>query len=106
MDLRKLAFPDAEFQIVFDKGTLDCLFFVGESDASVALGEISRVLKRGGRLISVSYVEPEGRRPFFDRAADLRLEVESIVELPKPLPSESKHYIYVVKKIGKLILKK
>jgi ubiquinone/menaquinone biosynthesis C-methylase UbiE len=106
MDVRKLAFPEAEFQVVFDKGTLDCLFFVGENDVNIALGEISRVLKKGGRFICISYVEPEGRRPFLDRVADLRFEVENIIELAKPLPSELKHYIYVVKKIGKIVLKK
>jgi ubiquinone/menaquinone biosynthesis C-methylase UbiE len=106
MDVRKLQFPDGDFQIVFDKGTLDCLFFVGEGDVNVALGEVSRVLKRGGRFICVSYVEPEEMRPFLDRAADLRFQIEKIVEITKPLPSESVHYLYVVKKVGKVVLKK
>jgi ubiquinone/menaquinone biosynthesis C-methylase UbiE len=106
MDIRKLVFPDGDFQVVFDKGTLDCLFFVGEADVNTALGEISRVLKKGGRFICVSYVEPEGRRPYFDRAADLRFEVENVIELTKPLPIEEKHYLYIFKKVGKVILKK
>jgi ubiquinone/menaquinone biosynthesis C-methylase UbiE len=106
MDVRKLRFPDGDFPIVFDKGTLDCLFFAGEQDVDTALAEISRVLKRGGRYICVSYAPPEFRRKFFDRPSDLRFEVESVIELPKPLLTEAKHYVYVVKKIGKVLLKK
>jgi hypothetical protein len=34
MDVRKLTLPDGDFQIVLDKGTLDCLFFRSVNDSS------------------------------------------------------------------------
>jgi ubiquinone/menaquinone biosynthesis C-methylase UbiE len=106
MDVRKLTFGENEFPVIVDKGTLDCLFFVGEADVNIALAEIARVLKRGGRFVCVSYAPPEYRKALFHRPSDLRLELENVIELAKPLPTEAKHYIYILKKIGKVVLKK
>jgi SAM-dependent methyltransferase len=91
MDVRKLEFPENGFQVVFDKGTFGCLFFVGEADANLALAEIVRVLRRGGKYIYTSYALPDNRKPFLDRSADVHLELERIIKLPKPLPCEEKH---------------
>ena len=103
MDIRKMSFPDGEFQAIIDKGTLDCLFYLGENDVMTAMTEIARVLKKRGVYICVSCCPPEARRKFFDRPADLRLELEKIVELKKPLPSDEPHYVYIVRKGGKLL---
>jgi hypothetical protein len=56
--VRKLAFPNGDVQIMFDEGTLDCLFLVGEPDVNAAMAEISRVLKRGRYFVYVSYATP------------------------------------------------
>jgi hypothetical protein len=61
------------------------------------------VLKKRGVYICVSYAPPEARKPFFNRPADLKLELETVVELKKPLPSEEPHYVYIVRKGGKLL---
>jgi ubiquinone/menaquinone biosynthesis C-methylase UbiE len=103
MDVRKLTFPESNFQLVVDKGLLDCLFFISDSDVNTALAEISRVLRRGGTYICVSYAPPDARQSFLDRPSDLQLKLERVVELAKPLPTEDKHYLYIIKKVGKVI---
>lgn len=104
MDIRKMtAFENGEFQAILDKGTLDCLFHKGTSDVLTAMAEISRVLKKRGVFISISYVPPEYRREFFDRPADLLFEIEKVLELKKPLESSEPHYVYILRKGGKLL---
>jgi ubiquinone/menaquinone biosynthesis C-methylase UbiE len=104
MDVRKMTFPDGNFQAVIDKGCLDCLFFAGETDVLAALTEIARILKGRGVYLCISYAPPDSRRQFLHRPADLRLQLEEpVIELKKLLPSEQPHYLYVVRKVGKLI---
>ena len=103
MDVRKMSFPDGDFQAIVDKGTLDCLFYLGESDVMTAMAEISRVLKKRGVYVCVSCCPPEARRKWFDRPADLRIELEKVIELKKPLESEEPHYVYIIRKGGKLL---
>ena len=103
MDVRKLAYGDGEFQAVLDKGTLDCLFYLGEADVMTAMTEIARVLKKRGVYVCVSCCPPEARRKWFDRPADLRIELEKVIELKKPLESEEPHYVYIIRKGGKLL---
>jgi SAM-dependent methyltransferase len=103
MDVRKMNFPDGDFQAVIDKGTLDSIFFAGETEVLNAMTEISRVLKKRGVYICVSCAPPDARKAFFNRPADLKLELETTIELKKPLPSDEPHYVYVVRKGGKLL---
>lgn len=104
MDIRKMtSFENGEYNAIVDKGTLDCLFYASETDVFTALSEISRVLRKRGVYICVSYAPPEARKKFFDRPADLLLELEKVLELKKPLPSSEPHYVYVLRKIGKLL---
>lgn len=104
MDIRKMTFPDGDFQAIVDKGCLDCLFFAGETDALLALAEIARVLKARGVYICISYAPPEARRDFFNRSAELRMHLEDpVIELKKPLQSDTPHYLYVVRKSGRII---
>lgn len=103
MDIRKMSFPDNEFQSIVDKGTLDCLFYLGENDVLTAMAEISRVLRKRGVYICVSCCPPEARKKFFDRPAELQIELEKVIELKKPLQSDEPHYVYVIRKGGKLL---
>ena len=52
-DMRDL-YPDKSFDVVFDKGCLDC-FVTGDGEADIAryLHEVSRVLTPGGRALFV-----------------------------------------------------
>lgn len=55
MDLLEMKLEDESFQVVIDKGTLDAIFASEEEkitkDVKQMFGEISRVLKAGGRYI-------------------------------------------------------
>ncbi|XP_068020631.1 eEF1A lysine and N-terminal methyltransferase [Melanerpes formicivorus] len=61
MDVFQMDFPDAEFQVVLDKGTLDAIL-ADEEEATLAkvdkmFAEISRVLQVGGRYLCVSLAQ-------------------------------------------------
>ncbi|XP_035400859.1 EEF1A lysine methyltransferase 4 [Cygnus atratus] len=79
MDMRALAFPDASFDVVLEKGTLDVLL-VDEKDpwrvsprAAAAmhrvLAEVSRVLRPGGRFLSITFAQPHFRAPHYAQEA-------------------------------------
>ncbi|NXE83189.1 EFMT4 methyltransferase, partial [Cochlearius cochlearius] len=79
MDIRALAFPDAAFDVVLEKGTLDVLM-VEETDpwdvsprAAAAmrrvLTEVSRVLRPGGCFISITFAQPHFRKPHYAQEA-------------------------------------
>ncbi|OHT16902.1 endothelin-converting enzyme 2-like protein [Tritrichomonas foetus] len=67
MDVRKMEYADGEFDSIVDKGTLDCLFFLDETNGEVKkmLGEVSRVLKPGGRYVVVTCGHPMQRTDVF-----------------------------------------
>ncbi|XP_058617530.1 EEF1A lysine methyltransferase 4 isoform X1 [Onychostoma macrolepis] len=89
MDARRLAFPDGVFDVVLEKGTLDAML-VEESDpwkvsenaarllhqvllekethAGLKKLRVSRVLKPGGRFISVTFAQPHFRKRLYARA--------------------------------------
>lgn len=102
-DVRELKYPAGEFQSVVDKGTLDCIFQLGDEEVHNAMAEISRVLKKRGVFLCVSCFPQDFMRPFLNRQADLQLELETVVELKKPLPSEQPHFLYIVRKTSKLL---
>ncbi|NWV00228.1 MET13 protein, partial [Upupa epops] len=61
MDMLQMDFPDAHFQVVLDKGTLDAIL-TDEEEATLAkvdkmFAEISRVLQVGGRYLCVSLAQ-------------------------------------------------
>ncbi|KFO07878.1 Methyltransferase-like 13, partial [Balearica regulorum gibbericeps] len=61
MDALQMDFPDAHFQVVLDKGTLDAIL-TDEEEATLAkvdkmFAEISRVLQVGGRYLCVSLAQ-------------------------------------------------
>ncbi|NWQ62975.1 EFMT4 methyltransferase, partial [Neopipo cinnamomea] len=79
MDIRALAFPDASFDVVLEKGTLDVLM-VEETDpwdvspqaaASMrrVLAEVSRVLRPGGCFLSITFAQPHFRKPHYAQEA-------------------------------------
>ncbi|XP_073347564.1 EEF1A lysine methyltransferase 4 [Pagrus major] len=77
MDVRQLSFPDASFDVVLEKATLDALM-VEEKDPwrlsphttcfiHKALTEISRCLKPGGRFVSITFHSPFLRKRLYAR---------------------------------------
>ncbi|XP_008953562.2 EEF1A lysine methyltransferase 4 [Pan paniscus] len=78
MDVRKLDFPSASFDVVLEKGTLDALL-AGERDpwtvssegvhtVDQVLSEVSRVLVPGGRFISMTSAAPHFRTRHYAQA--------------------------------------
>ena len=103
-----LSYPDASFDAVIDKGTLDSLLCGENSTANTAryMAEVSRVLKAGGVFIVVSYGSPENRLSYLE--GDFGWSV-SVHTLPKPainaagLPEASAdptqvHYVFFAQK--------
>ncbi|XP_050985478.1 EEF1A lysine methyltransferase 4 isoform X1 [Labeo rohita] len=78
MDARRLAFSDGVFDVVLEKGTLDAMLVeetdpwkISENAARLlhqVLLEVSRVLKPGGRFISVTFAQPHFRKRLYARA--------------------------------------
>ena len=60
MDVLDLKYPEDKFSVVLDKGTLDALFTSSGEEEKVAgmWSEIARVLRLGGRYVSVSLLQP------------------------------------------------
>jgi ubiquinone/menaquinone biosynthesis C-methylase UbiE len=69
MDVRAMTFESGTFHTIVDKGTLDCLFFLDETNDAVIqmLTEVCRVLRPGGRYIVVTCGHPMQRMDIFTR---------------------------------------
>lgn len=67
MDVHHMTYPDASFDAVVDKGTLDAIICGDESTCKPdqVLSEVNRVLKKGGVYICVSFGMPEYRMDYF-----------------------------------------
>ncbi|XP_074859967.1 EEF1A lysine methyltransferase 4 [Carettochelys insculpta] len=79
MDAQDLAFTDGSFDVVLEKGTLDSMM-VGETDPwnvtpetaallDQVLKEVSRVLRSGGRFISITFAQPHFRKRHYAQPA-------------------------------------
>lgn len=74
MDVRKLEFPNDYFDIIIDKGCLDC-FHCGDCDSlPQAMAEIERVLKSHGTFLSISHSSPDYRTSHFIVNPDVYLK--------------------------------
>ena len=103
MDVRELNFPEGDFQAIIDKACIDSVLYLGDAEVNQMMAEISRVLKRRGVYICLSCHGPDDMKRYFDNPAELLLELEKVTEIPKPLPSEVPHYLYIVRKVTKLL---
>ncbi|KAH0793893.1 methyltransferase-like protein 13 [Histomonas meleagridis] len=67
MDVREMTYPNESFDSIVDKGTLDCLFFLDETNEQITkmLLEVSRVLKSGGQYVVVTCGHPMQRNEIF-----------------------------------------
>ncbi|XP_053246718.1 EEF1A lysine methyltransferase 4 [Podarcis raffonei] len=79
MDARALTFVDGSFDVVLEKGTLDSMM-VEETDPwnvssesrmllDQVLTEVSRVLRPGGRFISITFAQPHFRKRHYAQPA-------------------------------------
>lgn len=103
MDVMKLDFPESSFDVVIDKGTIDSLLCGSNSFHNVYQmhKQISRVLKKGGKYISVTYGQPDTRIDHYRRKR-LRFDVEPRT-VDKPVFSSdasptSNYFVYLITK--------
>lgn len=61
MDMTAMTFPDASFDAVFDKGTLDALYTGASSMVPQSVAQVFRVLRPGGLFVSMSFGAPTHR---------------------------------------------
>lgn len=103
MDVREMKYPAGEFMSILDKGCLDCVMYLGIEQVNQALSEISRVLKKRGVYICITTHREQVMRKILDNPAGLLLELETVKTIEKPLPSDTPIYVYILRKIGKLL---
>ena len=101
MDCTKMTFPDNSFDMVFDKGTVDCIFCSDSPIESVynTLSEVERVLKTGGLFFLISYSKPESRVYIF-KQIKLHWHLHQPMILPNPQKEHSYHYVYIFQKLN------
>ncbi|KAM7055274.1 eEF1A lysine and N-terminal methyltransferase isoform 2-T2 [Molossus nigricans] len=58
MDMTQMEFPDASFQVVLDKGTLDAVL---TDEEERTLQQVDRMLAEVGRVLQVLFLVPQGR---------------------------------------------
>lgn len=86
MDATQLRFPDSSFDVVIEKATLDAMM-VRERDpwnlseatqlqVDLVLREVSRVLRDGGRFVSITFSQPHFRGPLYAKP-DFRWSLET-----------------------------
>ena len=103
MDVLKLDFPDNSFDLIIDKGTVDSLLCGSNSFHNVYQmnKQMSRVMKKGARCVTITYGQPDTRIDHF-RRKKLHLEVEHKT-VDKPVFSSdasptSSYHVYVMTK--------
>ena len=109
MNCCSMGYPDASFDAVIDKATLDSLLCGENSTANSGryVAEVARVLRPGGVFIVVSFGSPENRLSYFEGEYGWQVTVHSI---PKPtintagLPEANtsdpnmQHYVFICTK--------
>mmetsp|Transcript_41228 Transcript_41228/g.81092 ORF Transcript_41228/g.81092 Transcript_41228/m.81092 type:complete len:247 (+) Transcript_41228:59-799(+) len=81
-DARSLPFPDAELDLVVDKGAIDVFLVSGmKEDASRVLSEVARVLRPGGVYFQITAEPPELRIPSLEDAAGFSTQRSVVLEI-------------------------
>merc|ERR1712107_559004 len=105
MDGRAMEFPDANFNVVVDKATIDSVL-CGEGsthNAQKMLSEVSRVLMPNGVYIAISHGQPSYRltylqRPEFGWNVKIYTVQKPMMGMTASLSADDKdnvHYIYI-----------
>ena len=108
MNVMQMAFGDASFDAVIDKGTLDSLLCGDNSTASCGryLAEVSRVLRPGGVFFAVSYGTPENRLQYMENDEyGWRVQVKTLAKptisaagAPDVTDPSQVHFVYILVK--------
>eukprot|EP01119_Soliformovum_irregulare_P005009 TRINITY_DN16308_c0_g1_i1.p1 TRINITY_DN16308_c0_g1~~TRINITY_DN16308_c0_g1_i1.p1 ORF type:complete len:223 (-),score=47.15 TRINITY_DN16308_c0_g1_i1:14-595(-) len=96
MDVNTMAFADAMFDVVLEKGVIDA-FACGEDRFDLGASECCRVLKPGGIFISITWGNPKSRLSLFHLEA-LPWKLESHSTLTSLTNQIQLYHIYVLRK--------
>lgn len=101
-DVREMEYSTGTFDTIIDKGTLDCLFFLDETNEMILqmLSEVYRVLKPEGRYCVVTCGCPMQRNELFHTKKEWKWNVLDWEEYEPP-EGEWTHpfaYIYYIQK--------
>ena len=102
-DVRNMSYATGQFDAIVDKGTLDCLFFLDETNESILkmLKEVYRVLKPDGRYVVVTCGCPMQRMDVFYANKELKWDVLDWEEYIPPEGQKWTHpsaFVYYLKK--------
>ncbi|PHJ23033.1 methyltransferase [Cystoisospora suis] len=97
---------DNSFDLIFDKGTLDCILCGDNSFDNIQkmLREVSRILAPGGTYIVVSYGQPNFRlshlqKEEFKWTVTMKTIQKPSINIQAPIDEKDNvHYIYICKK--------
>ncbi|KAH7815386.1 putative Endothelin-converting enzyme 2 B (Ece2B) [Monocercomonoides exilis] len=102
MDVKAMSFDDETFDLIIDKGTSDAILCGTDSYAQLSsmLKEVSRVLKKGGVYVVITYGVPATRLPHFEKE-EYGWKVDKLTT-PKyeGAPPNQVYYLYVMKKVS------
>ncbi|EPR60872.1 methyltransferase, putative [Toxoplasma gondii ME49] len=104
LDMKQL--DDGDFDLVFDKGTMDCVLCGDNSFDNVQkmLREVSRILAPGGVYIVVSYGQPNFRLSHLQReeygwSVTMKTIQKPSINVQAPIDEKDNvHYVYICKK--------
>eukprot|EP00968_Pinguiococcus_pyrenoidosus_P019029 scaffold1988_cov255-Pinguiococcus_pyrenoidosus.AAC.7 len=105
MDCRKMSFPDASFDVLLDKGTVDSMTAASntrEENAAALVNEFARVLRPGGRCFVFSSYGPDEEKDMMTllQAPDCELRCRVIDFAPYEYPDQSYSYVYTLEKLA------
>eukprot|EP00472_Partenskyella_glossopodia_P006339 CAMPEP_0197524116 /NCGR_PEP_ID=MMETSP1318-20131121/8882_1 /TAXON_ID=552666 /ORGANISM="Partenskyella glossopodia, Strain RCC365" /LENGTH=217 /DNA_ID=CAMNT_0043076995 /DNA_START=83 /DNA_END=736 /DNA_ORIENTATION=+ len=114
MDVKDLDFKDDEFDLIIDKGTLDCVMLNDEKEVGIVsyLKECHRVLKPGGQLAVFSLYGPRDRDVCIScRKRGIELDIvehgmPEAYETPDSEGGKSHLYVFTKKLNNKLTMDK
>jgi len=99
MDATALEFADGDFDVAIEKGLFDALFAGTGTQVQPVLNEVQRVLRPGGKLLSISFSEDRMARLFMpskeesptEEAATMNCQVEGTLRYAKGRNRTAQH---------------
>ena len=100
----KMSYPDESFDFIMDKGTLDCMFFMDETNEKITqmLKEVWRVIKQGGFYAVVTCGCPMQRMSLLEDRTSYQFNCITWKEFEPPENQGYTHpsaFVYILKRL-------